>query len=304
MAKAGCWVVCLLGALVVVAGAGAVPTTPPPGTPDPSAIVLTAADFPGSSVDAGGTAGTATKDIVASYQRGTAFTAPYGASKYVLLVSTAFVATTATAAGSEYSLLAHQLSSKSGQAGFVKDFLANGNLKRTDARVGITRPHALGIGDASMETGFVFTLVKSKHRTNISLSVIALDRVVVVNVAAGLSSKVVAADAKALATVVVAHASAALVPISVQFPTVSGTALEGQTLTASTGTWGNTPTAYTYQWQDCDPGGSTCTDIAGATAGTYVVEPTDVGDTLRVQVTAKNRFGSTLSTSSVTTAAS
>ena len=49
-------------------------------------------------------------------------------------------------------------------------------------------------------------------------------------------------------------------------PAITGTPSDGQTLTATTGTWtGTAPIAYAYQWQRCDAAGASCADIAGAT---------------------------------------
>ena len=80
--------------------------------------------------------------------------------------------------------------------------------------------------------------------------------------------------------------------------TISGTAQEGQTLTANRGSWaGAQPQTYTYQWLKCDRNGGVCAGIAGATGTTYVVKSTDVGSTLRVRVTARNGSGSRSSTS-------
>jgi hypothetical protein len=69
-------------------------------------------------------------------------------------------------------------------------------------------------------------------------------------------------------------------------PTVSGTLAPGQTLTASTGSWTDDPTAYAYQWEDCASSGAGCAPIAGATQPTYTVAPSDAGSTLVVQETA------------------
>jgi hypothetical protein len=301
--KAGRWLIGAIAPLVVVLCATAAGAAPPSGTPDPSAIALTADDFVGA-IDAGGEVGGATDTIVASYESGVEFLTPYGASKYAFLISSAFVARDAAAAGVEYSHLAHQLSARRTRTSFIKSYLAGAKLKPKDVVVTETTPRALRIADASMETGFVVYEKKTKTRTDVSLSAVALDRVLVLNIAVGLGNKVVAADAQAMASLVVQHAAKVLSPISVAFPEVSGTPQQGQTLSASVGTWGNAPGTYAYQWQDCDSVGATCTDIAGATGATYVVEPADVGRFLRVRVTATNRFGSTVIPSMVTGAAS
>jgi hypothetical protein len=90
----------------------------------------------------------------------------------------------------------------------------------------------------------------------------------------------------------------ALAPSNTSLPSISGTAQDGQTLSASTGSWEGTPTiSYTYQWQTCNSSGENCANISGATSSTYALEHGDVGDTLRVVVTASNAGGSTPATS-------
>jgi hypothetical protein len=89
-------------------------------------------------------------------------------------------------------------------------------------------------------------------------------------------------------------------PASTSAPVVSGTAQSGQTLTASTGTWNGSPTAYAYEWRRCDASGTGCSAIAGATASSYAVGDGDVGATLRVAVSASNAGGSTTATSAPT----
>ena len=82
-------------------------------------------------------------------------------------------------------------------------------------------------------------------------------------------------------------------PVNAALPAVSGTARQGQTLTASSGSWGGTlPISYAYQWQRCNAGGSGCNSISGAHSATYLLVSADVGHTIRVRVTATNADGS------------
>jgi hypothetical protein len=98
-----------------------------------------------------------------------------------------------------------------------------------------------------------------------------------------------AAAARSAPTAVV-EASAA--PQNTDRPSILGEERVGQELTAEEGSWTNSPTGYTYQWQRCDADGSICVPVVGATGKTYGVRAADVGYRLRVRVTARNANGS------------
>jgi hypothetical protein len=90
-------------------------------------------------------------------------------------------------------------------------------------------------------------------------------------------------------------------PVSSSAPTISGSAVQGQSLTASPGSWnGTTPITFAYQWQRCDSSGNNCNSISGETGTTRLVDSGDVGSRLRVKVTATNSAGSNSATSEAT----
>jgi YD repeat-containing protein len=74
-------------------------------------------------------------------------------------------------------------------------------------------------------------------------------------------------------------------------PTITGTAQNGDTLTASTGTWLGSGLTYSYQWLRCDADGRNCSSSSGATSSTYLLTPDDVGFTIKVAVTGTNSEG-------------
>jgi hypothetical protein len=65
----------------------------------------------------------------------------------------------------------------------------------------------------------------------------------------------------------------------------------------SNGAWDNGPTAYSYEWEDCDSSGTVCTAIAGAPSSSYKLQASDVGSTIVAVVTASNSGGQGSATS-------
>lgn len=92
----------------------------------------------------------------------------------------------------------------------------------------------------------------------------------------------------------VAAATAAphVAPVNIEPPTITGIPRVGEVLTAQNGAWQNSPTEYRYRWLRCNPGGNSCVLLA-SDGKTYRVGQADVGETLRVRVTAVNADGAT-----------
>jgi len=81
-------------------------------------------------------------------------------------------------------------------------------------------------------------------------------------------------------------------PTNTKEPSISGSAVVGNRLTANRGEWvGDPPITYSFQWLRCNQAGDNCSEIAGATDNEYVVVDGDLGRTLRVRVTARNDVG-------------
>jgi hypothetical protein len=90
------------------------------------------------------------------------------------------------------------------------------------------------------------------------------------------------------------------VPVNTVAPVVTpSSANVGDALSTTTGSWTNTPTSYTYQWQRAG------VDIAAATASTYTTVTADSGLAVLCNVTAVNAAGSstTAASNAITVAA-
>jgi hypothetical protein len=79
-------------------------------------------------------------------------------------------------------------------------------------------------------------------------------------------------------------------PVNTVAPVVSGTAVVGQALTTTNGTWTNSPSSFSYQWfRGATP--------IGTNASTYTLVSADAGQSVTCRVTATNAGGSANATS-------
>jgi hypothetical protein len=92
-------------------------------------------------------------------------------------------------------------------------------------------------------------------------------------------------------------------PANTMAPAISGTALVGQTLTCSQGSWSASPApGYAFRWQRNTGGGFA--NITGATASTHTLVAADETHDLRCVVTATNSQGSASANSNTVTVSS
>src|SRR5688572_233240 len=89
-----------------------------------------------------------------------------------------------------------------------------------------------------------------------------------------------------------AAGTAAEAPRNTAPPTVAGDTAVGQVLSAANGTWAADPApTFTHRWLRCNRAGNGCFAIPNANRQTYTVRPADLGNRLRVAVTARNSAG-------------
>lgn len=84
-------------------------------------------------------------------------------------------------------------------------------------------------------------------------------------------------------------------------PSISGTTIQGRTLTASRGSWDGEPTWFSYRWRRCDSSGASCVDMY-AHSNSYTLLSADAGHTMRVVVDAFRADGKSSTATSAQTA--
>jgi hypothetical protein len=218
-------------------------------------------------------------------------TQPLGLRRAAGAVASALaVAALITAAASAMAAAAPQSSSAptiSGQARVGRTLVAgNGSWTNTPTGFGYQWQQCDGSGAGC--TAIAGATAKS-------YAVAAGDSDHTLRVVVNASNSDGSASANSQPTAVVSSDSA---PANTASPTISGTPKVGEQLTADPGSWTGGVRTYTYAWQRCDSAGGSCSAVPDATAKAYGVRTVDVGNTLRVVVTATNLAGSTNATSS------
>jgi hypothetical protein len=293
---------CALGALGLggtAVDAARAMIQPPVGTPDLSQMALRPTDLPpGTIVKHQGYIHE--EGYIAAYRREFGPTR-IGHARVIALDSEMGLDRTADDASLTLFSLQLVISQKSVRAQQARETLkaVRGHGSLRVRKVTVRKPHTLRIGDGAFV--LPMTLYTSLGRIRAAFAFGVRDRVeAVMVVVAAPGSRLTASDVAPLVAATADHVQAGLSPINIAPPTVSGTAQQGQPLTAAPGAWTNRPVSFGYQWQRCDASGAACVAIPGATGQSYNVGAADTGATLRVAVTASNRVGHTVAVSAQT----
>ncbi len=173
-----------------------------------------------------------------------------------------------------------------------------------DVEVGGTLTETAGIW-ANEPTAFNYQWERCAHGACVAIGGATRQAYVLDTWSVGSQLRVRETATNAGGATVAYSTSTAVVPTSViasAAPSIqaSGALQPGVRVTADPGTWKGAPEAFAYQWISCalvslgpvvdgngfSAFGRSCAPIAGATGATYTLTKADVGDTLRLQVTA------------------
>jgi hypothetical protein len=286
-----------------VAAAASVSQVRPAGAPDLAAMALAAGDFP-AGARVVGQRYYRNPDFVASYEREFSLGGTrVGRSTLLVAFAGLDVEPVPAEARATFGAVRTLFASRRFRNSFAKEIAREADLAAGSVKVG--RPRTPRIGDGAL--GLSVTLLARRTSVQMAVTFVRVDRVLGSLVLIGLpGKKVFAADADRLTRASVDRIRGGLVPASsTPEPSVVGSAILGQTLSARDGGWTGDQVQFTYQWERCaDTNDSSCAPIAGATAPTYTVTTGDLASRLRFVVTGRNRLGSDSATSPSTAFAS
>ena len=133
----------------------------------------------------------------------------------------------------------------------------------------------------SSSNGTTWSNISSATASTFVLTGSETSQYVRVQVTNSISSGTISGTAFSVATVKIGA------PYNTALPTISGTLRIGSTQTITTGTWGNTPTSYAYQWQS-STNGISWINIGGWSTSTYLPTFDICNAKIRVIVAAVN----------------
>jgi hypothetical protein len=276
----------LVAGLAFTAGASAV-------SPDVARMNLQAADVPGAKV--ANERAVTIKGYTAAHFRSFLFSAPGKGAHLVGLESVVSIGAGPQTATKDVADTEKFFRSSKSRKLFIARTAQVANVKPKAVSLG--QPRRIPGYDQGFEVATSVALKGGRIYENVVF--VRLDRVFVQMIEEGTRPITLAVTSRYTGAIG-RHIATELAPVDISVPTVTGTAQQGQTLTATAGRWTAPDATFTYQWQDCDAAGANCVDVAGATSQTYAVTAGDVGKTVHVVVKATNRFG----TASVPSAAS
>ena len=271
-------------ALIVLVAGLAVAASAAAASPDVEKMNLQAADVPGAKVVT--QHAVPEQGYTAAHFRSFTFAAPNKGPRLLGIESETAIADSPARATADVSTAQKQVSTAARRKAIAAGIAQNAGVKAKAVTLG--PPKAI----PGYDQGFAISVgVSTKNgRVYETLVELRLDRVWVQIIEAA-THPIAATVTRLYAGLIAKHIATELAPVGLSAPAVSGTAQQGQTLTATAGTWTAPDAAFAYQWQQCDAAGANCVDVAGATGQTYAVTPADVGKTLHVVVKASNRFG-------------
>jgi hypothetical protein len=242
------------------------------------------------------------KSLVIDYERNFARSTTAGGAKFTGVFSEVDLAHDANEATLIFTVITDVVRSPSFRQQLARQVSQSAgkraHVRRRDVRFGPVR--SLGVGDESI----LLPVSIRVHGVRFSADAMFLrvDRVLASLTLVGVPRRTIGpGEATGLAGKMAERMRTGLSPLSTVAPGITGTAAQGQPLTATSGTWSNGPTSFAYQWERCDAIGANCAPVAGASGQTYTLTAADAATTIRVSVTATNAVGSSNAATSTPT---
>jgi hypothetical protein len=168
----------------------------------------------------------------------------------------------------------------------------------------VARPVTLRLGQDAFRMSIVGRVRTQLGtiRLEMALAVVRIDRAIgIVTLIGTPATHLTGSPPLAAATKLAQHFQHGFTIRNLVLPVLTGSAQQGQTLTADSGHWAGAPSLFTYQWNRCDPAGANCTPIPAATAQTYLLGTQDSSKRITITVKATNSMSTASAISAATT---